>query len=342
MSSPAARVYMQYAEDGCRWHRLLQPARHLGRDFPDVEFFCSLNHEPPDQGFDVYAMHGLLHWDTYKRVAAWKGRGKRFVWSVDDDFLTVPDSNPAKPLPEFANSYYLSRMAADLIVCSTPPLAATFPGFPTATAPNLLDLDYYALTGKPAPEPQPGHPLRILWAGSLTHSRDVMVAEPAVRHLLTAHPGKVEVIFLGQGPPAGLVRDFLHAGLRHLPGVQFAHYWPTLAAVRPHVVLAPLDRDEFNRSKSNLRVLEGWALSAAVVATDWSEYGVIRHGGDGLLAADSDEFTAHLEAVCTDPDLRRRLAEAGRKRVEDEWSWQSRKAREPWRQVVGRMLEGVR
>jgi hypothetical protein len=38
----------------------------------------------------------------------------------------------------------------------------------------------------------------------------------------------------------------------------------------------------------------------------------------------------------------RRLAEAGRKRVEDEWSWQSRKAREPWRQVVEKMLEGVR
>lgn len=340
--SPAARIYMQYGEDGCRWHRLLQPARHLTRaDFPDVEFYCSVNHEPHDQAFDAYIMHGLLHWETYRRVAAWKAIGKRFAWSVDDDFLTVPDSNPAKPLPEFINSYYLSRSLADLIVCSTRPLADTFAGFRTAAAPNLLDLDYYTLTTRPAPDPKP-LPLRVVWTGSLTHSRDVAVAEPAVRHLLTAHQGKVEVFFFGQGPPPGLVRDFLHQGLEHVPGVPMHRFWSELARLRPHVVLAPLDKDAFNRSKSNLRILEGWALSAAVVATDWSEYGVIRHGQDGLLAADSDEFTAHLDAVCTDPDLRVRLAEAGRKRVEEEWSWQSRKARSPWRAMVETLLEGVR
>lgn len=82
-------------------------------------------------------------------------------------------------------------------------------------------------------------------------------------------------------------------------------------------------------------LLEAWAMEKAVIATDRAtlrEY--IREGEDGLIvpAEDPSAMRSAIERVVGDPDLRRRLGAAGRKRVEDEFT--TRHMAERWRPVL--------
>lgn len=339
------RLFAHFAQDdGCRFHRLLQPARFVPQDLPGVSIHAATNPPCRADRYDVYAIHGLPVASTWEGVANFKhwagegGRRGKWVWSLDDDFLTVPDWNPAKPPEPAMAHYYLARDAADFILVSTPALAATFADLngKVLTAPNLIDLTLY-----PTPDPAPladGERLRILWHGGPTHRHDVDVVVPAVQHVLTKYAGRVEAIWFGQGVPPDLAASHLHKGLTWQQGVELGLYWSVLKAIRPHVVLAPLNECPFNLSKSNIRILDGWALSTAVLATPWGEYECVRDMEDGLVCRDPVEWAVKLERLIEDAELRLKLATAGRRRVESEWAWQSESARRPWKDAVSKIM----
>ena len=70
-------------------------------------------------------------------------------------------------------------------------------------------------------------------------------------------------------------------------------------------------------------LLEGSACGAAIVASDWPGCrDVVQHGETGLLVTPRsiDSLTDALRALCADPVLRRRMGEAGRRRVEQQFS----------------------
>ena len=67
-------------------------------------------------------------------------------------------------------------------------------------------------------------------------------------------------------------------------------------------------------------VMEAMACSLPVVAYRLPAFrGLIDHGVEGLLAKpkDVEEITAHLDGLLGDDDIRRRMGEAARKRIED-------------------------
>jgi glycosyltransferase involved in cell wall biosynthesis len=323
-------AFLHFAtDDACRFHRCLQPARFVPQDLPGVRLDCSSLNAHLSDGYDAFCMHGLPMPESFEQVAKWHRHGKKFVWSLDDDFLSVPDWNPAKPPDRAMDSYYLARSLADHILVSTPALADTFGGRwanRVVLAPNLLDLTLHPPAGHP-----PGDGLlTVMWSGGPTHARDVDAVVPAVRRVLDEHPGKVQVVWFGQSPHPALAASHLHKGLVWQPGVPLSMYWQVLAGIRPHIVLAPLLPCDFNLSKSAIRVYEAWALSAAVLATPWGEYAGVRDGEDGLVCRTEDDWYDHLSLLVRDAESRAALAAAGRRRVEAYHSWQSPAARRPW------------
>lgn len=313
-------------ETACHHHRLYLPARFcrsgavrltVGRDVPRL-----------DADYKSVILHGLHPDAVLAELVKWKVRGKRFVWSVDDDYGSIPEWNPCRPPLPHLEFYRTAAGLADAVVCSTEPLAATFGRPDVFVCPNLLDLSQYD-----AESPRNHSHVRVLWQGSPTHAEDLAVCEEAVLRVL-ADRRDVEFVFWGAAPPPKVYdRHAYDERLTVLEGVPMNKYYAKLRELRPDVVIAPLAACKFNESKSPLRVLEGWACGAAVVASGVGPYNLISHQRDGHLAATPDEFAFCLDAVVKSAPLRQVIAKAGNARVRREFAWQSAECRRPWHQL---------
>lgn len=301
----------------------------------------------PD-GHDVYVVNGLPPAQMVYDIANLRRKGATFVWSVDDDWLSIPEWNPANPGEGGLVTYEIMSRLAHHIVVSTQHLASTFSdkSVYVHTCPNLIDLakfpvpPYAEADGRRFMSLRPKSPVKVIWSGSHTHSKDVEVITDVLDEFCAKHvPYKAEVVFFGMAPPAKLVTKYLHKGLWHEPTKPLANYQSVLNSIVcdlnsgepfPAVYLAPLAEVPFNLSKSNLRIMEAWGLCAVPVATDWGEYGCIDNGVDGRLVTDPGQWLSALNRLVTDHELRVQMASYGRMRVEQTMAWHVDKCREAW------------
>lgn len=341
------------SESACYFVRMLQPARFCYEELKQWGHTIEIGDTLPS-GFDWIGFHGLPSYLQLFRLQELQNEGSKILWSLDDDFLSIPDWNPAKLGPEGLACFSFMRSMADHIFVSTKAIANTFNRydpvddrtheFPlVSVAPNLLDLGQF-----PTPPYEefgfaenwtPELPVRVVWMGGPTHKEDVSFLTPVIRELLKKHgKDRVWFVFMGQAPPSELIREFLHRGVFWQQGVTFSQYAKIRNSINPHIWLAPLADIPFNLSKSNLRILEGWALSSAVVASDWGEYSCIRHGIDGMLCKTEEDWFDHLNALILDPNRRLQMAADGWQRVKAEWNWANRDNRFPWIAALGRLF----
>ena len=321
--------------DGCYQHRLILPFRYLSQDYPEADFELSLT--DPHGQFDYYFLHSLFpSFENFRYVSRWKRGGGRWVWGLDDVLNDVPEWNHAKPSDEKLDVYYHSLDVSDYILCSTPALASAVnrPN-KTLVARNLVEVSSYGVT---EPALCDEGPLRVLWAGSKTHTLDVEQLVAPIDRLCDKWGGSVEFYFVGFAP-GNLLKKRLNSGVKYITGVPLAHYPHLLRSIRPHIELAPLVDIPFNRAKSNIRVLEAWSLAAATVASPVGEYAVVRDGTDGLHATTEDEWFDRIDRLIADPDLRLGLGRAGRARVSEIGDWANPDCRGEWRAVFRRLAE---
>jgi len=98
------------------------------------------------------------------------------------------------------------------------------------------------------------------------------------------------------------------------------------------IMVAPLRRTLWNEGKSALRVGIGMSMGTPVVASPVGEQKyIIRHGVNGFLARNEDEWIHYLELLIEDGKLRREMGRRGRKTAEEKLSLQ----------VIGRKLYNV-
>jgi glycosyltransferase involved in cell wall biosynthesis len=94
-------------------------------------------------------------------------------------------------------------------------------------------------------------------------------------------------------------------------------YW---RAIDYDIMIAPLRPHPFNRSKSNLRVLEAAILGIPVVASDYGPYAeFIDHGTTGLLARTDHDWGRHLRALVEDEAMRTEMGAAAKLKAA-EWT----------------------
>jgi glycosyltransferase involved in cell wall biosynthesis len=93
---------------------------------------------------------------------------------------------------------------------------------------------------------------------------------------------------------------------------------PLAELARVQVVVAPL----LAASGTRVKILEAWAAGRAVVSTRVGAEGLPAVDGENLLLADSPEqMLERILALLADPDLRRRLGQAGRQTVQEQLCW---------------------
>lgn len=112
-------------------------------------------------------------------------------------------------------------------------------------------------------------PLRVMYTGAVNHFRDNDPGDlagpwmPAMERLV--RDGKI--MFFAFGSP----NPFMPKRTEYLPFVSSA-MWPyTLSQLRPDVIIGPLKDNPFNRSKSDLKLLESSAIGAAFVGSAFND-----------------------------------------------------------------------
>lgn len=330
-------------DNGCFNHRVLLPSRHVGSE-PEFAGRIVCGGYIEAQPEDAIMVHGALLPKDMEWLSGRLLKGNDLVWACDDDYWNIPEWNPNYVVPSGRWIFEAPRRMADWIIASTEYLAdrCRRRGNRVMVCPNLLDLSTYPCSlGHPQTVQYKSGPqkVRILWAGSQTHSEDMDVISRPLDVILEKYEGKIDVVFMGSHPPDEVLRKWLHHGVEVMPGVPMSEYGSMLARIAPHIFLAPLAPHEFNRSKSNIRPLDAFALSAAVVASDYGEYGSCIHNGvNGYKCVTEDDWIQALETLIENHSLRIRIGNAGRQSVESQYSWQNPDCREPWRHAFREIL----
>jgi ribosomal protein S18 acetylase RimI-like enzyme len=88
---------------------------------------------------------------------------------------------------------------------------------------------------------------------------------------------------------------------------------------------------------TNLKVLEAMAMERAVVSTHSGCAGLgLEHGVNVWIADKAEDFAIAIETLAQNPELRRRIAAAGRAHVERNFGWREIGARQ--RALIGKLL----
>jgi len=256
--------------DACALYRMFMPHLHIERskfgfhpkESPINEFASS----------DVVIVQRQASRGNLVAMAQMREMGLKLVYDLDDDLWSIPASSPAKRIFDGIKAGFAPCMElADVITVSTEGLrTAVLTSVPEArkkeivVIPNGVDFDYVLPPILPRREDR----VVVGWGGSNTHAGDVGVAFGVLPELLDELP-QMYLEFVGHDPPLSIKNHPRVRIRQYVPVGEFAARFSTWAW---DIVLAPLDDCRFNRSKSNIKVLEASAIGAACLMSPVGPY----------------------------------------------------------------------
>ena len=176
--------------------------------------------------------------------------------------------------------------------------------------PTVIDLERYprAFAARP-----PNGPFTIGWIGSPSTAKYLQAIAPALADVCAGGKGHVRLI--GSGPI-------------DLPGVPVELLpWDETTEVSNmqqfDVGIMPLPDEPWARGKCGFKLIQYMACGLPVVASPVGVNSeIVEHGVNGFLATTPTNWIQALNALLLDLDLRRRMGQAGRQKVEQEYSLQ--------------------
>lgn len=232
--------------------------------------------------------------------------GAKVVLEFDDYLPNIPTRSVYRKKVSQGWTKKMRRAIeqVDWLVVSTPFLAQEYAEFhgDIRVALNGLPPDWWgALQGCR----RMGRKMRVGWAGGISHTGDLAEIRSVVKDL----QDEVEWVFMGMKPD--------DVACEFHPGVLIDQYPAKLAALNLDLAVVPLELNQFNRSKSNLRLLELGACGIPVICTDIEPYRCdlpvtrVRNRHQDWVQAIRD----HL----SDPDASARQGDALREAVRRDW-----------------------
>jgi glycosyltransferase involved in cell wall biosynthesis len=168
---------------------------------------------------------------------------------------------------------------------------------------------------------------QLVWVGSSSTLRGLEAIEPLLEELGRRIPGLQLKLVCDRFLP-----------LAHLPVVpcRWSEEGEAEALAAADVGISWLPDDLWSRGKCGLKVLQYMAAGLPVVANPVGvQCEMVRHGETGFLAQTPGEWVEAVGRLAHDPDLRRRMGSAGRRRMESDYDVESGAAR--WLAVFDRL-----
>ncbi|ANP75033.1 glycosyl transferase family 1 [Vibrio crassostreae 9CS106] len=157
-------------------------------------------------------------------------------------------------------------------------------------------------------------------SGTLAHNTDfIEQALPALESVLTKYLHARLIIAGHLQLPVDFVRKFKEQ-IQQIPTVKNVKaYWSFLE--RADINLAVLNDDEINGCKSELKWFEAACFGIPSVVSTTSNYrDVVRHGEDGFVVANFQDWVGALEVLIEDITVRKAIADSALNRVKTEYS----------------------
>lgn len=179
--------------------------------------------------------------------------------------------------------------------------------------PTCVDPDRYPLAS------HNGAGVELVWVGSSSTLRGLESVRPMLEEMGRRVPGL----------RLKLVCDRFFT-LDHLPVTpcSWSEAGEADAIAAADVGISWVPDDLWSRGKCGLKVLQYMAAGLPVVANPVGvQAEMVRHGETGFLATTADEWCHAVRRLACDPALRRRMGQAGRQRVEEEFSVRAGAAR---------------
>ena len=336
------------------------------------KLFKLSNHfsENPDYFWDIYKMTDE-QWDVYINAMTPEDRQiadkptfmhgtmlnlegqKVFVKQKEQDAIS-------------SATFYLSH--ADAVTTTNPHLANVIRKHTAQKnifiLPNCLNPSDWS---SPQPARNPNE-VWIGWSGSISHYPDLLPLMPVMDRLMERHP-QLRVQMMGSCfeylfPPKSDAKAYGVGGYggddqplcynwsdcgerwpgrmrfdRPVPIRQYSKWMTETWA--SDIAIAPLEDNDFNKAKSELKWCEYSMLGVPTVASKFGPYKrAIRHGVDGLLAGSPRAWENALEDLIESAELRHRIAAEARARVLDEYNADRQAHR--WLEIFERIAQPVR
>jgi glycosyltransferase involved in cell wall biosynthesis len=241
-----------------------------------------------------------------------RARVRRLIFDFDDAvFLRDSYSPKGTHSPSRWRRFAATVRAADVVIAGNEWLldraAAAGTAAPPTVIPTCVDPARFPL----ARHEQAGTGVQLVWVGSSSTLQGLERARP----LLEAVGSRVPGLRLK------LVCDrFLTLASLPVDACHWAESTEAEAIAAADIGISWLPDDDWSRGKCGLKVLQYMAAGVPVVANPVGvQADLVRHGETGFLATTAREWVESVGRLARDPDARRRMGAAGRRRVEAEY-----------------------
>ena len=168
--------------------------------------------------------------------------------------------------------------------------------------PNSIDFNLF----KPFPREE-NKQIRIGWTPSDSHYSEIWMVKRIIRKIINKYGDKIIFVVLGNLFELGV--EFKLNEMERHDFIGLDLYPIKLASLNLDIGLCPLDNNEFNRAKSQLKWSEYASMRIPSVCSKLEPYDCVEDGVTGLLAKDEDEFFDKLCALIEDAKLRKTISD---------------------------------
>lgn len=325
-----------HSNTGSRFYRVI----------PQLRWMQKQGHQVRLERHDYPNMAELIEWAdvvvlqmvfSAELIDSFRAKGKKVIFECDDlihkthaKHYSYKETDTLWKRAKIMWQIFRVLRRCDGFIVSNPLLKKVYGWMARRTFvfPNYIELEHWVRPIKKNTSDR----IRILWAGSTSHTGDLHWVKPIMAKILERFP-KVQFIYIGHG---GVPTDDLYA--RFIYGEDIFEGLPydqresllaappnvfpyILASIQADIAIAPLEKNDFNRYKTQCKYLEYAINGIPGVYSRWfytdvkDERG--RHICDstGLTADTEEEWIDAITRLILGATLRVQIGEKAREEV---------------------------
>lgn len=282
-------LYSVVDSDATGCQRLIYPLAALKQKYGvEYEVLNTFDVKTQLRKADILWMQCLVGPQQRELIDYAKKQGVKVVIDYDDCFSELPTNIQKRfemSQTEITENWSYYLQTADLITVPCDSLVKEISKLsrrPVAVLPNLIQKSTYQESKDYEPFKDTSE-LRILYSCSESHLADFKFIVPVL--LWCGRIFRNVQILTNGGLNFSYHAPYFKGKSLHISKVSYGAYYSTLRKYQPHIFLAPVMDNTYNRCRSDLKFSQAAVLKAAFLGSDIGTYSSVIDGNVGLLSS---------------------------------------------------------